>query len=253
MKETGMDPLTKSRIQMFGAWCSIAYIALVVIGIGAFARLLPPTAPSAGADQIAALYHADHTGIRIGMVLVMFAALVFIPFSALMAQYIARIEGTAGILTYTFVLGAAGNMVLTFYPAIWWLTGAFRPDRGAELTYLVNDAAWLQLVGGVSMYLAMPLTVMVASLCDKSATPVFPRWCGYANGWFALMILPDQLLFFFYEGPFAWNGVFSFWIPLSGFAAFFIVNFVVVRQHIKRNRARILDAQNSAAEPEFAR
>jgi hypothetical protein len=248
MKETGMDSLTKSHIQMFGAWCAIVYLAVVLIGVGAFARFLPPTAPSAGADQVAALYHSDFTGIRIGMLMVMFAALVFIPFGAVMSQFIARIEGTAGVLTYTFVLGAAGNMVLTFYPAIWWLTAAFRPERGAELIYLVNDTAWLQLIGGVSMYLAMPLSVMVASLCDKSATPVFPRWCGYANGWLVLTMLPDQLLFFFHKGPFAWNGLFGIWIPLSAFGAFFIINFVVLRQAIKRDRACIPDSQDLPAE-----
>ena len=40
--------------------------------------------------------------------------------------------------------------------------------------------------------LAMPLSVMVASLCDKSPEPAFPRWCGYTNGWLALTLLPDQ-------------------------------------------------------------
>ena len=35
--------------------------------LGAIAGFLPPTAPSADAAQIAALYHSDYTRIRIGM------------------------------------------------------------------------------------------------------------------------------------------------------------------------------------------
>jgi hypothetical protein len=245
LKDTQMDRLAKSRIQMFGVWCAIAYLATVLIGFGAFAGLIPPTAPSADADQIAALYQTDHTRIRIGMLVLMLAALVFIPFGAVVSQFIARIEGTASVLTYTFLLGAAGNMVLTFYPAVWWLTAAYRPSRGAELVYLINDTAWLQLVGGVTLFLAMPLSVMVAALSDKSTEPFFPRWCGYANGWICLTILPDQLLFFFHNGPFAWNGLFAFWIPLAAFGAFFIINFVVLRQAIQRDRARILDSSES--------
>jgi len=173
---------------------------------------------------------------------VMLAALVFIPFAAVVSQFIAQIEGTPGILTYTFLLGAAGNMVLTFYPAVWWLTAAFRPDRAPELIYLMNDMAWLQFLGGVTMYLAMPLSVAVASLCDKSAEPAFPRWCGYANLWMALTILPDQLLFFFHRGPFAWNGLFGIWIPVVVFSAFFIINLVVLRKAVLRDRTRILDS-----------
>jgi hypothetical protein len=235
-----MDPLTKSRIQMFGVWCAIAYLVALFIGWGAIAGFLPPTAPSADAAQIATLYHSDYTRIRIGMLVVMLAALIFIPFAAVTSQFIARIEGTAGVLTYTFLLGAAGNMVLTFYPAVWWLTAAFRPDRRAELIHLMNDMSWLQFLGGVTMYLAMPLSVMVASLCDKSAEPVFPRWCGYTNGWLALTVLPDQLLFFFYKGPFAWNGLFGIWVPVVVFSGFFIVNFVVLRQAVHRERLSIV-------------
>ena len=237
-----MDSMAKSRVQMFGVWCGAAYLAVLFVGWGAVAGFLPPTPPSAGADKIAALFDGDFTRIRIGMLLVMLAALVFIPFAAVMSQFIARIEGTPGILTYTFLLGAAGNMVLTFYPAVWWLTAAFRPDRAPELIYLMNDMAWLQFLGGVTMYLAMPLSVAVASLCDKSAEPAFPRWCGYANLWMALTILPDQLLFFFHRGPFAWNGLFGVWIPVVVFSAFFIINLVVLRKAVLRDRTRILDS-----------
>jgi hypothetical protein len=231
-----MDPSTKSRIEMFGVWCGVGYLVLLFAGWGGMAGFLPPTAPSADADRIAELYHSDFTRIRIGMLVTMFAALVFIPFAAVISRYIARIEGNAGVLTYTFLLGAAGNMVLTFYPAVWWLTAAFRPDRDAGLIRLMNDMAWLQFLGGISMYLAMPLAIMVASLCDKNPQPAFPRWSGYANGWLALTLLPDQLLFFFKKGVFAWNGVFGIWVPVVVFSGFFIVNVVVLRQTILRER-----------------
>jgi hypothetical protein len=240
-QEAAVDELAKTRTQMFGIWCAIGYLASVFGGWGLVAGFLPPVAPSAGAGQIAALIGSDYNRIRIGMLILMLAALVFIPFAAVMAQFIAGIEGTPGVLTYTFLLGAAGNMVLTFYPAIWWLTAAFRPDRSADLIYLMNDMAWLQFLGGITMYLAMPVTVMVASLSDRSRDPVFPRWCAYANGWVALTIIPDQLLFFFHRGPFAWNGIFGVWIPAVVFAAFFIINFFPVRSAVLRAQARLRD------------
>jgi hypothetical protein len=163
-----MEPLAKSRIQMFGAWCAISYLVALFISWGAIAGFLPPIAPSANAAQIAALYQGDYTRIRVAMLVVMLAALIFVPFAAVTSQFIARIEGTAGVLTYTFLLGAAGNMVLTFCPAIWWLTAAFRPDRRAELIYLMSGMAWLQFLGGISMYLAMPLAVMVARCATRA-------------------------------------------------------------------------------------
>jgi hypothetical protein len=237
-----MDYLTRSRIQMFGVWCAIGYLAALFVGWGAVAGFLPPPAPSTDSVQIAALYGEDFTRIRIGMLLVMFAALVFMPIAAVTAQYIARIEGGASVLTYIFLLGAAGNVALTLYPAMWWLTAAFRPDRSADLLLLLNDAAWLQFLGAISVFLAMPLSVAVASLCDKSADPVFPRWCAYASVFTVLTIVPDQLLFFFKDGPFAWNGLFGIWVPATAFGVFFIIMFVVLRRAVLRERSRIVSS-----------
>lgn len=235
-----MDPLAKSKIQMFGAWCAIGYVVMVFFGWGLVAGfLLPPTPPSSTAAEIANLYASDFTRIRIGMVIVMFSALIFIPFVAVTAQYIARVEGGAGVLTYTFLLGGVGNMVLTFYPAIWWLGVAFRIDRAPELFVLINDIAWLQLIGGVSMFLAMPLAQVICAFMDKSEDPVFPRWSGFAFFWIMVIILPDQLIFFFQRGPFAWNGIFGLWLPVTAFGAYFIINFFVVKKAILKDRQAI--------------
>jgi len=136
-----MEPLAKSRIQMFGAWCAISYLVALFISWGAIAGFLPPMAPSADAARIDAFYQGDYTRIRVAMLVVMLAALIFVPFAAVTSQFIARIEGTAGVLTYTFLLGAAGNMVLTFCPAIWSLV--VRQEHSTGVSALVRLCKWL--------------------------------------------------------------------------------------------------------------
>jgi hypothetical protein len=222
-----MNAATKSRIQMFGAWCGLLYVVFVVVGWVVVAGFFPLHLPGASAAEINAIFLADHQRIRAGMIIVMFAAMIMIPFAALICQFISRIEGGAGVLTYSALLGAAGTMVLTFYPAIWWLVAAFRPDRAAELIYLMNDMSWLQFIGGVSMYDAWPIAIAV-----------FPRWVGWYNVWILLMIFPDMLLFFFHEGPFAWNGIFGFWVPLAGFGSWWIVMFFVLRNALRREQGQ---------------
>ena len=232
-----MKPTTYSKIQMFGAWCGVGYIVAILVGWAVAAGFFPPHSPSASATDIAAIFQTDYTRIRIGMVMVMFSALIFIPFAALFAQYIAKVEGRIGILTISATLGAAGNMMLTFYPAIWWLTAAFRPDRPIELIYLMNDMSWLQFIGGVSIYLAMPLSLMVAAFCDTSATPVFPRWSAFATLFLVVIGLPDQLLFFFHTGPFSWMGIFGLYVPVGSFCVWFFLVVHLLRQEILRERA----------------
>ena len=53
--------------------------------------------------------------------------------------------------------------------------------------------------------------------------------------------LPDQLLFFFKTGPFAWNGALGFWVPLTVFCGWFISIFVLMR--------RALAAEATASAP----
>ncbi len=230
-----IENATQSRIQHFGAWCGLLYPAGLILGWWVIAGFVPPHLPSAGADEIAAIFQSDYLRIRIGMVMVMFAAMIIIPFSALLGDVLTRIEGRAGVLTYSALLGGAGTMVLTFYPAIWWLIACYRPERAAELVHLLNDMSWLQFIGGVSLFMTMPGAIAIAAFCDTSARPVFPRWVGYFNVWVILLILPDQLMFFFHAGPFAWNGLFGFWIPFVAFGSWFVVTFVLLRKAIRRD------------------
>lgn len=231
-----MNPATRSSILMFGAWCGILYMIGLLVGWGWLAGMLPPPSPMSTPDEVQAFLAGDTTFIRIGMVVVMYSALIFIPFAGAVAYFLARVEGGPGVLTYMAVLGGAGNMVLTFYPGVWWLTAAYRPERAADLMYLMNDMSWLQFIGGVSMYDAIPLAIAVAAFCDKSPNPVFPRWAGFFNVMVVLGLLPDQLLFFFHSGPFAWNGIFGLWIPLTLFGAWFVVTFWLMRRAILRER-----------------
>src|SRR5271156_2293166 len=228
-----MTPI-QAKLRLFGAWCGPGYLLLLFIGWGAFAGFLPPIGPSRNANEIAQIFQGNTNGIRIGMVLLMWSAGVFIFFAAAIGQFLSKIEGGAGVLTYGVVIGGCGNMVLTFYPAIWWLVAAYRPERAADLTYIFNDMAWLQFIGGVSIFAALPVAIAVAAFIDKTPDPVFPRWAGYFNLMVVMLILPDQLLFFFHSGPWSWNGLFGLWIPVTLFGGWFLVTFYLMRAAVLR-------------------
>ena len=227
-----MDEKLIEQYRRVGAWSGIVYVITVFGGWAIIGRfLLPPLKPSASAETIAKFFEDNTTSIRIGMLVLMFAALVAIPFSATITGIIAEIERRRGFLTYSALLGGAGLMVLTFYPAIFYLVAAFRPGRSPELIMLMNDLSWLQLIGGISIFLALPIAVAIAAFVDKSENPVFPRWMGYFNAWVVALIIPDQLLFFFHSGPFAWNGLFGLWVPAGVFGLWFIVTTAVILRH----------------------
>ena len=241
-REFGFSPEAESRLELLGVWCAIGYIVLLLGGWGLVAGFIPPVHPNAGEKEIADLFREDHTRIRIGMVLIMFGALVFIPFGAVFTRFISKVEGRTGIVTYTALLGAVGTMILTFYPAMAWLTAAYRPDREPAVTYLFSDYAWLQFVGGATVIMAMPIAVTLAAFLDRRPDPVFPRWAGYLNIWIVLLTIPDQLLFFFTSGPFSWNGIIGLWIPVTAFGLWFLVTFWLLRRAVLRERGSLVVA-----------
>lgn len=234
-----MKAITRSKIQMLGLWMGAGYMATILVGWALIAGFVPPPPPTTSVEQVTALFQSDYTRIRIGMVFVMLSAFLFCPFAAVLSQVLARIEDGAGVLSYTALMGSIGNMVLTFYPAIWWLVAAYRPDRAPDLIYLMNDMAWLQFIGGLTIYLGMPFGVGVAAFCDTSPTPAFPRWFGWYTVLITLLMFPDQLLFFFHTGPFTWSGIFAMWLPVGVFTTWIILLFVLLRKDVLRERQHI--------------
>lgn len=230
------ESLTR-KTNLFGAWCVIAYIVLLFFGWFVVAGFLPLHSPSAGAEEIASFLRGDVTRIRIGMIMVMWSAAVFLPFTATVADYVAGVEGRYGPLAITTALAGYANTMLTFYPPLWWITSTWRAaERSAETLYLLNDIAWLQFIGGLSVIMPMFVTVAVAAWNDTSARPALPRWCAYASILAFILMLPDQILFFFKSGPFAWNGLISFWLVVSALCLWWIMLFVFMRRSNLRER-----------------
>jgi hypothetical protein len=69
-------------------------------------------------------------------------------------------------------------------------------------------------------------------LMDKRENPIFPRWLGYFNLWAALIFTPGSFNVFFKDGPFAWNGVIAFYIPITIWAIATTVNTVYLTKAV---------------------
>ena len=227
-------PEVNTRVLMFGVWGALLYPGLLCLGWWWMAGFVPPLQPTATASEVVAYYQQHALGIRAGMVVTMFGALMYMPLGATLAYFISRIEGYFGPLSMLQIMGSVGTAVLTFYPPMWWLIASFRPDRPEALTLMLSDAGWLQWVGGLTLYYPTIITVAVAAFIDKSPQPVFPRWFGYANLWLVLLLLPGQMIFFFKTGPFAWNGLIAFYLAFIVFAAWFPLAFYILRKAVTK-------------------
>ncbi len=231
-----------TRSQLVCAWCSIAFAIVFTVGLWPLANFLPPMSPALSAGEIAAIYADNTLSIRFGTLFMMFGSAFMIPFLAVIATQMRRIEGENSVLTVAQISGGSIGVVVFLVATVCWTTAAFRPDRSPELIQLMNDFGWIFLLMTFGTFVVQDFAVGFTILGDKSAEPTFPRWLGFFNLWVGVLFVPGGLLTFFKTGPFSWNGLFVWWVPFLVFFSWYLVMFVMLR-------GAILKQEGEAAAP----
>lgn len=226
------------KVQIVCASMGFVFVVVLFGGIIA-ASMFPPFSPDSTAAETAAWYQEHTTGIRFGMVLMMFGALMTAPWGALLAAHIKRIEGEFSPLTYTFLAATAAGCVAIFMPVMIFSAAAFRPDRAAEITQAMNDMAWIPFIMNGPPAITQAVVFGAAVLMDKRVRPAFPRWSAYYSWWVAFGFLPACILLFFKTGPFAWNGILSFWLAAVVFGTWFITMSVLMLKALPPKEERV--------------
>ncbi|MGH8595934.1 MAG: hypothetical protein ACREXT_04670 [Gammaproteobacteria bacterium] len=221
-----------TRNQLLCAWSGIAFTIAFMVGFWIVAGFVPPPTPTATATEIAAMYQNNTWQIRTGLLLMMAASGLMSPFLAVISIQMKRMEGSPHILTYTQLSSGTVGVLFLIIPCLIWTTAAFRPERDPEMILLLNDFGWILFLLPFTSFVVQNFAIGLAILGDKNAEPVFPRWVGFFTFWVAILFLPGGLLTFFKTGPFAWHGLFAFWIPLNIFFAWYIVMVVYLRRGI---------------------
>ncbi len=159
--------------------------------------------------------------MMVASLLMMMSNWALLPFSALLTLMMHKIEGRAGMLTLMMGFTCATFQVLNFYMGLGFALAAFRPERAPELIQLATDGAFLQVLGGIPMFLGVwSLCAYAILVMSPRDNPILPRWYGYLNLWAAISLIPELLVFFFKTGPFAWDGLLGFWIPAVATVAY---------------------------------
>jgi hypothetical protein len=201
----------------------IPMIVLWMLGFWAFAGFLPPPSPADSAQVLAEMFNNHRNAIRIGLLITAFGATLLAPFFGVVTVQLRRIEGNASPLAYAQLALSALLIIEFIFPLYFLQAAAFRSERSPQALQAYSDVAWLLFVGVVSTAVVQWLLIGIAVLADQRAQPLFPRWSGYLTLWAALLFAPGGLCVFFKTGPFAWRGLFCWWIPLSAFGVWFVV------------------------------
>jgi hypothetical protein len=216
--------------QRFAVYCGLAFPFVFFLGF-IVAGLFPLPDPEMSLEKVRDFYADDPDRMRLGLFIMVASAPLQAPLFGLIAVHMKRIEGSASVLTYTQILLAAVAILAVLIPVMMMVNLAYRPDvRDLQTIQFFHDQAWLIFVGMWSAASMQSVVIGIAVLRDRRADTIIPRWYGYFNLWVATLFIPGGLIYFFKDGPFAWNGVFAFWLPASVFGAWFIVTGLLFRK-----------------------
>ncbi|KUH97063.1 hypothetical protein AU189_10055 [Mycolicibacterium acapulense] len=214
--------------------------AMVIIWASAFflfPGFLHPMSPTMSAEEVADFYRDETARIRYSMILFNWFGVGLIPTVILIAMQVRKMAHRTPILSYCLIACAGGPPTLFLIANMFWLLGSFRPERSPDLTQLLNDLAWVTFTVLVPYLIAQCLVLALAIYWDRRDQPVFRPWVAHFNLLIAAALVPAAFGAVTFEGPFAWDGVLSFWLKNIAIAVWIVVMGVVLAQNIRRQRA----------------
>ena len=228
----------------FCVWSGVTFFFLFFIAcVGA--GFIPPPSPHLTGEELLAIAAQNRTGFRVGMMAGYIGALLLVPWSVGISYFMARIEGGRFPVMAFVALGAGiANAVAFFLPFVFWSGAYYRLDNNPGLVRLLSDMTWLEFVMLYTPFFLQTIAIAVVGLSDKSATPTFPRWFCFLSIWVCILVIPGGFAIFFESGPFAWNGLIAFWIPVTVFTIYFSAFVPLLFKAIRR-----LEASNAGGEP----
>lgn len=234
VERTRARALLQHRIWMWSIWSWL--IGGIGFGLcfGLMAGFIPPPSEAWSAEQVAAFYEANRTLIRLGLIGAMFATALLMPFFTVVSLEMWKIEGRMPVLA--IIQFGFAVIIVCFFQGICllWLQASFRPEISPEIIRALNDYGWLVWTILIPTTAGQFVLMGIAGFLDLREEPLWPRWACFANFWLAFGQAGGAFSVFFKTGPFSWNGVIGYWIPVLSFAAVMTMNMVLLLRQAKR-------------------
>ena len=213
-------------------WTMVVFYQLFGLLFFVVTPTQPPPKPWWEPARVVQWFGDNHDRLLIGFAFVFIISGMTAIMNALIAYSMRRMSVSRAFAYSYLVIYALSTLPGMLLLGIALTVGAMRPDRDPALICWLYDLSFLSFSGTMGVFLVGSLLWMIAILLDENR--VFPKWFGYFNLCNALTEVVVAPAWIFKEGPFAWNGVISWWLQVFVFATYTVVFITLLRKMILR-------------------
>lgn len=204
-----------TRAQLLCLWCGPVMLVLFGLGFMVCAEYLPPPSAAESPVELVARLKANLGGFRLGMVITMAGFSLMVPWAVGLAARLRTAEGGFPVLVYTQIGSVAiGSLIGQGACWIFEATAYRLDDTDPYIIRALHDLGFFTFLAPWPSFTVWCFALAIAIFRDKRVQPDFPRWAGYLCAWTGLLFMPACLIFWFKTGPFSWNGVIAFYVPV---------------------------------------
>jgi len=210
---TKAPDLTKTRnLDQWICWWSIpVFYNIFGLVFVYLTRLMPPPSPGLTTGEIISFIQSNARHLQIGIVVLSLSLGLASLSSGIIVVQMRRMQGVSPALAFAYLAAlAVAALPGCLFCAFMFALAAFRPDRDPRIIVLLYDMGLLSFVGSLGCFIVQYMVFAIAIFLDERG--IFPKWLGYMSIWGVVTELLAIPIWIFRSGPYAWNGLISFYL-----------------------------------------
>lgn len=216
--------------QWIAFWTVPCFFNLFGIVFVPLSWMMPPRSPSGSTAQVTAFMQSHNLLIACVILTLCFG---LAPVSN--AMYLTQIKrmSVSPVFRYTLMIGSmTGVIVGMLFPMFCFGLGAFRPGYDPSILAMLYDFGYLAFIGSLGCFCVMWMAFGLAIILDENA--ILPKWLGYYTVWQYVTELMAAPVWIAKTGPFAWNGLMTFWFAMVVYVPWQMIVYVCIYRSINR-------------------
>ena len=210
--------------------------------------MMPPRSPANDISEIVAFMQSPNLLIAC-TILTLAVGLSAVGNAVYMCQM--RRMTVSPVFRFAFMAGAmTGAIVGCLFPMFCFGLGAFRAGYDPEILAMLYDFGYLSFIGCMGCFFLNWTCLGLSILLDENNT--LPKWLGYYTIWQSVSELVIAPVWIVQDGPFAWNGVMSFWFAMAIYVPWQFIVYVCVYRAIRSQPEDELDNARHAPKAAYA-